>query len=433
MSFSLLDLTKPNIFVFSVDQVSDWMAETMNYEFLPADMAVRLDLIAQVRGLQVALNFFNAIPPHQRDFKVYGALLASYARDRNIEQAETLMKKMRESGFRMIALYYNVMLKLYSQTKQHEKMDTLMEEMIERGMNWDCYTYNIRLSAYAEASDMEGMEKLLMEMEIDPITSVQWNSYVSVANGYSKCGLTEKASSMLKKAEWLIQQNKEKHGYKILITLCAGIGNKDEVYRLWNLYKRMGHISSTCYFTMITSLLRLDDIEGAEKILTEWDYGKTYHDIRLPRVMVEAYCDKGMLKKAESYLQKILAMGKKPHSSLWDRLAYGYCLKKYTSKALETLKNAIAAGSVGWRPNCVALGSCIDYLKQKGGMDEAKQLLVSLQGNRYISAKAYDALVRYINDKDAETKAIDILKDAPQFRKRRNKNPQYEFTVGDVF
>ncbi|KAI5312053.1 hypothetical protein L3X38_041226 [Prunus dulcis] len=42
-------------------EVSEWMSDVMKHDLSPGDIAVRLDLISKVRGLQQAESYFDSI------------------------------------------------------------------------------------------------------------------------------------------------------------------------------------------------------------------------------------------------------------------------------------------------------------------------------------------------------------------------------------
>ncbi|KAF5934975.1 hypothetical protein HYC85_026104 [Camellia sinensis] len=277
-------------------QVSEWMSDKSYFDLFPGDVAIRLDLISKVHGLEQAEDYFNHIPNALRVFPVYGALLNCYAHAKSLEKAEATMQNMRELGSRT-PLVYNVMLKLYSQMGKRKKIDSLVQEMEEKGIAGDKFTFSILLNSHAVTSDIKGMEKILMKMEADPVISMDWNAYVIAANGYLKAGLVEKAFSTLKKSEQLITVKSRKHAYEFLLTLYASMGNKDEVYHMWNLCKKSGKIYNTNYISMLSSLGKLDDLDGMEKIFEEWEINRTCFDFRVPNWMISAYCRKGLLGK----------------------------------------------------------------------------------------------------------------------------------------
>ncbi|XVF01980.1 hypothetical protein REPUB_Repub04eG0136600 [Reevesia pubescens] len=137
-------------------------------------MAIRLDLISKVRGIDEAEKYFDSLAETMKTFQVYGALLNCYAHHKCLEKAEATIQNMTESGFTINVVSYNVMLNLYRLLGKYEKLDVLMEEMKEKGIMPDSFTNNIRLNAYASSSDTKGMEKFLAKIENE--SSIDWNA-----------------------------------------------------------------------------------------------------------------------------------------------------------------------------------------------------------------------------------------------------------------
>ncbi|KAF5726386.1 pentatricopeptide repeat-containing protein [Tripterygium wilfordii] len=368
-------------------QISEWMSDQRNHVLSTGDIAIRLDLISTVHGVEQVEKYFDSIPETMRTFQVYGALLSCYACNRSLEKAEATMQRMREFKLGKSSLTYNVMLNLYFRQGKHEKLDTLMQEMTEVGINWDNFTCNIRLNAYAASADVKGMEKLLIMMEVDPHLSMEWNTYVVAANGFLKSGHNEKALTMLKRAEELIHGNSSRLAYESIITLYAALGVKDEVYRLWNLYKNIGKVVNSGYLSMLSSLMKLDDIDCAERLLEEWESGTTIFDSRIPNLAIRAYCKKGLLEKAEAYFKRLMESGKKPDASTWECLATGYWINGQTAKAVETMKNAFLARQPGWKPKQYTLAACLKYMKGLGKEEEALAMLRSLKKGGHMSSQ----------------------------------------------
>ncbi|KAK9092535.1 hypothetical protein Syun_027446 [Stephania yunnanensis] len=370
-------------------EMSQWMSDRKYISLTPADMAIRLDLISKVHGVERAEKYFDTIPKQLRSFQTYGALLNCYAYSKSVDKAEALVQKMKDLGLVIAPLTYNVLLNLYSQVGQHEKIDALMEEMKERGIQMDRFTHSIRLSAYATLSDTEGMERTIKRMEDDPQVTMDWNCYAIAADGYIKAGFIDKALDMLKRSEELITGKKTRVAYEFLITLYASAGQKDEVYRIWNLYKSSEKLYNTAYTSMISSLSKLGDIEGAEKIVEEWETGGTSYDFRVPNCLIAAYCNNGLLEKAESFLSKAIEKGRKPISSSWNRLAACYVKINQMPKAVDAIRKAIEARRPGWKPSHETVSSCVEYLKQEGKV-EAVEEFIQLLGESFGSSTTDD-------------------------------------------
>jgi pentatricopeptide repeat protein len=391
-------------------QVSMWMTDKRYFDLSFRDVAIRLDLIAKVHGIEEVENFFNNIPVKLKVLEVYSALLNCYAYVKNVEKAEAVMQKMKDLGLDKTVVAYNVLLNLYHKTGNHEKLDALMHEMEEKGFNFDRYTFGIRLSAYAAASDVEGIDKILRKMESNPSGVLDWTSYAVAASGYTKTGLVEKALEMLKKSEGLVTSKRRGNAFNFLLTQYAAIGKKDEVLRLWELYKKKEKkIYSKGYMSVITSLLKFDDIDSAEKIFNEWDSRQLNYDIRVPNYLMGAFCRKGLMEKAETLVNQVMVKGGRPNARMNYFLATGYLQINQYEKGVEAMKKAILVCGPWWKPSEKSLAACLEYLKTKGDVEAAEELIRLLRDKNIVSVDIYDRLVNYIKDSESSLPALDEM------------------------
>ncbi|XP_065874915.1 pentatricopeptide repeat-containing protein At2g20710, mitochondrial-like isoform X2 [Euphorbia lathyris] len=377
------------------------------------DAAIRLDLISKVHGLERAEKYFNSISASLSNYKIYGSLLSCYVNAKQEEKAETLMQKMKDMGFVRDQYAYTGMLNLYSQLGKHEKFEALVKEMEEKGIECNSITYTIRFHAYTTCSDIKGMETLLMKMEADPLVKVDFYVYTVAANGYLKAGLLDKASAMLKKSEQLILLNSRRYSYELLLKQYADVGKKADVYRIWELYKQMERQFHTGYIRVISSLLQLDDLDGAEMIWEEWESKKTLFDIRIPNLMINAYSEKGYLEKAEACLEKIVKREKEPNAISWDNLAVGYLQGSQMPKAVEMIKKAILMSKPGWIPRIDTLTKCLDYLRSSGEEEAADELLKTMnEQSRFETGTSWVHLAAANLLSGQTTEAVEMVKKA---------------------
>lgn len=363
------------------------------------DIATRMNLISKVHGLEQVENYFNNIPEKLKGFLVYTALLNCCANEKSMEKAELVMKKIIDRGFARTPLCYNILINMYYKIGEHEKMDALMLKMEEQGINPDKYTLSIRLSAYAAISDVEEMNKTIERMESDPHIVLDWKCCAIAASGYLQVGLLDKASDLAKKLEGLIAKSKRSGiAFDQLLKLYAEMGKKDELYRIWKLYKVKKKIYNKGYISMISSLLAFDDIEGAEKIFEEWESMKLSCDFRVPNLMIDAYCRKGLLAKAEAFLNKAMTKGGKPSFDSWYYLACGYLEDNELSKASETMRKAIALCPPGCKPSKEILATCLEYLEGKGDVEGVDKFIDLLRVEGMFSSLVHDRLLKYIKE-----------------------------------
>ncbi|KAL4395455.1 hypothetical protein AHAS_Ahas02G0253700 [Arachis hypogaea] len=256
-------------------EVSFWMSEKGYSEPRSGDFSIRLDLIAKVKGIEEAESYFDSIPTDLRAAECYSSLLNCYAQVRDVDKAERIMLQMKHLGFARSTMARNPLLNLYYQTQNYDKVENLLLEMKEEGIKFDRFTFATLINTYAAKSDIEGIDKHLAQLEDDSSYSQHadwWSVYAVAANSYGKLGLHDKAFNALKKSEERASSTIWKEAFPYLMTQYATIGKKEEVMRLWNIYKMDGKLLKSDYYSaVINSFLKLDDIELAKIIFDEWE------------------------------------------------------------------------------------------------------------------------------------------------------------------
>lgn len=372
------------------------MTDSRFLKISPSDAAIRLDLIYKVHGLERAENYFNNMSRKLKTYNVYAALLRSYVKENSVDKAEAIMEEMRNLGEAESSLPYNVLINLYTWNGEFDKIDMLMEEMEIKGIPHDKYTLRNRMSAYIAASDVSGMEKILYRMEEDKNIYADWKVYSLAASGYLKLGFAKEALAMLGILEREVDKmnpKTRKTALMFLLTHHSRIGDSEELFRVWNLYKPSDGLIDAPYGCMIRSLTKLDDIEGAERVFEEWKSQCTTNDFRVVNSILAAYCKKGLLEKAESTLDKAVEGLSPPYTSSWNILAKGYMEHNQMPKAVETLKKALLIGRKRWMPSRLTLASCLDYLKDQGDVTGIEEIINLLRKMDVLSLDTYQRLL----------------------------------------
>ncbi|KAK4759268.1 hypothetical protein SAY87_022399 [Trapa incisa] len=375
-------------------EVYEWMNNREEkYHLSASDAAIQLDLIAKVRGLSSAENFFVKLPDSLKDRRIFGALLNAYVRDKSRKKAESLIDTMREKGYTTHALPYNVMMTLYMNLKEYEKVDSMVSEMMEKNIKLDIYTYNIWLSSSGSQGSAERMEQVFEQMKQDKSINPTWTTYSTMATMYIKMGMMEKAEECLKKVESRIT-GRDRIPYHYLISLYGSTGNRDEIYRVWDSYKSIfPSIPNLGYHAVVSSLVRIGDIEGAEKIYNEWLPVRATYDPRIANLLMSWYVKEGNLEKAESMLDSMIELGGKPNSSTWEILAEGHLKEQRIGESLSCFKEAFAVCSRSWKPKPVNITTYIDLCEVEGD-EEAKETIVRLvKESGFLKDESYSSLV----------------------------------------
>ncbi|CAE5958685.1 unnamed protein product [Arabidopsis arenosa] len=285
-------------------QVSEWMSKEKICNLIPEDFAARLHLIENVVGLEEAEKFFESIPKNARDDSVYTTLLNSYARsDKTLCKAEATFQKMRELGLLSRPSPYNAMMSLYSALKDREKVEELLREMKDNDVEADSITVNNVLKLYSALCDVTAMEKFLNKWEGIHGIKLEWLTTLDMAKAYLRTRSSGNAIKMLRLTEELVDRKSLKSAYDHLMKLYGEAGKREEVLRIWNLYKtNIGQRDNNGYRTVIRSLLKVDDIFGAEEIYKVWESLSLEFDIRIPTMLASGYRERGMIEKAEKLI-----------------------------------------------------------------------------------------------------------------------------------
>lgn len=91
------------------------MTDRRYFKLSPVDVALRMELIHRVHGLEAAEYYFNNISNNLKTDRIYGALLSGYVREKSVEKAEAIMQKIREMDMAVSSFPYNMLINLYSQ------------------------------------------------------------------------------------------------------------------------------------------------------------------------------------------------------------------------------------------------------------------------------------------------------------------------------
>ncbi|KAG5538765.1 hypothetical protein RHGRI_019348 [Rhododendron griersonianum] len=387
-------------------RVYEWMNNrAQKYSTSTRDAAIQLGLIAKVRGVLDAEEYFLKLPDTFKDERTHGALLNAYVQAKSREKAESLIEKMKAEGHVMHSQPFNSMMSLYVNLEEYDKVDLVASEMRQKNICLDIYSYNIWLSSCGAQGSIEKMEQVfetMMENSIRP----DWSTFSTMAAIYIKLGHFEKAETCIKKGESRIK-GWDKVAYHYVISLYSSVGKREEVYRVWKVYKLLfPRIPNLGYYTMISSLVRLGDIEGAEQLYEEWQLVKSNNEPRIVNVLMSCYVRNGLLEKAEALFDQMIALGGKPNSKTWETLAERYIRENRVFDALSCLKEALLAdgSKKKWKPRAHTVFSILKICEQNEDT-ESKDVLMGLL--RQVGCFEDEAYMTYLSSASDEERRME--------------------------
>ncbi|CAA7024392.1 unnamed protein product [Microthlaspi erraticum] len=263
-------------------EASEWMCEQRVFNIFPEDYAARFHLVETVLGLEEAEKFFKTIPENMRDYSVYDTLLRSYTKsEKTLDKAESTFEKMRDLGFLLKPSPFHSMISLYGNIKKQDMVEKLLCELKENNMEADYLTENYFSSLVKTYKAIEKSKTLVDENG----TNLESDMIAEKEEACRRAGKIEKAIEMYGDVP----------------------GSEREVYRLWDEYKKQDNMyKNDGYRSVISSLLKQDDEQGAEKIYGEWDpfeYGPEMESIQ--DLLISRYRAEGNESKVKEVVKSI--------------------------------------------------------------------------------------------------------------------------------
>lgn len=376
-------------------QVYDWMTERRDrFSLSESDMAIQLDLVAKVRGVPYAEEYFEKLSDPLKDKRTYGSLLNVYAQAKMKEKTENTFELMRKKGFAIDTLPFNVLMNFYVDIEEPEKVSTITDEMKKRNISFDVCTYNIWIKSCAAMKDASAMEQVFNQMIADESVVANWTTYTTLASMHIKFENFEKAEECLKEAEKR-STGRDKKCFHFLITLYSHLRKKEEVYRIWNRYKATFHtIHNLGYQEVLSALVRLGDIEGAELLYEEWASKSSSFDPKTMNILLAWYSREGFVVKAEQTLNRFVEKGGNPKPNTWEILATAYLKNNQLSEALSSMEKAAAVTSASkWRPRPTNVETLLAYFKEQNDSDSVDRLMSVLESRGCAENEEYKSLI----------------------------------------
>ncbi|KAK8943386.1 Pentatricopeptide repeat-containing protein [Platanthera guangdongensis] len=376
-------------------EVYDWIQSRGDrFTFNSGDDAIQLDLIAKVRGISHAEEYFSNLPRISKDRRTYGALLNVYGQAKMREKAESTLELMKAEGCAYDVLPFNVMMTLYMNINDHNKVFSMINEMKEKNVPFDLYSYNIWITNCATMGDVSEMERVVQEMIADTRVNANWTTYTTLATMYIRLGNFDKAHNCLTEAEQRMT-GRDSAPFNYLLGLYCSIGKRDEVHRIWGRYKSsFPSILNTGYQSMLSSLVKLGDAEGAEKIFKEWLSKTLKLDPRICNIVMRYYLREGLVGRARKILDSFRESGGMPKPLSWEILAEGYLKEKQILEVLSCLEVAASyKGLRSWSPKPGDVAKILAVCREQDDKESVRLLIDILRRTGCLEKEEYRSLI----------------------------------------
>lgn len=144
---------------------------------------------------------------------------------------------------------------------------------------------------------------------------------------------------------------------------------------------------------MIASYVKLEQMEEAEKLYTEWESVSNTGDSRVGNLLISGFLKNNQVEKAEAFFERALQKGVKPSYTTWELLTLGNVKEGKMEKAMDLLVKAIHSVKA-WRFDKVLVAKMLEKLEEDGNIKVAEQLLVLIRAAGHLDTDVYNSLLR---------------------------------------
>ena len=241
------------------------------------------------------------------DANTYSTLIAAYARQRNVEKAEDVLKRAKEAKC-VNADLYKPLMRLYGQMDHSEDPETLLQDMEKNNVKPHASTYATLLAVHARQNNREKAEQVLERAK--KACKINAHIYSPLMRLYGELRDSDAAERLL--AEML--ENNVMPDISIYVTLLqvhATKKNKEGAVKVLHRARECGFAGKQIYKGLLTVCAEQGDPESAEYYLEDLlqdckgkSQSLTPTSAFYFESVIEAYCSKDNMEGALRVLEK---------------------------------------------------------------------------------------------------------------------------------
>merc|ERR1719161_1891970 len=333
------------------------------------------------KNLQGALDIFERLKSSGASLNsmAYNSLLDASLQCGDSAHARKLFEQMKSDGF-LDVVSFNIILKMYLREKKHDEAQHLLKEMREHGFQPNKITYNELINAKVEARDRNGVWELLDEMKD------QGESPNSVTCSILLKALTERASKQdVKKTMDLVDRMEDVMDevlFSSVIEACLRVGQLDLLSEQMRKYARQGGLlalSAPTYGSMIKAYGQARDVERMWEIWTEMEKRNVKPTAITLGCMIDALVKNHCVEDARDLIHSTLA--DPTRRSLVNNIIYSTVLKGFAMTKQNEKLFAVYAEiqEQGVEANTIMFNTMINACAGCGAMDRVPQLLADMK------------------------------------------------------
>ncbi|OVA09862.1 Pentatricopeptide repeat [Macleaya cordata] len=342
------------------------------------------------------------------DTRTYNILISLHAKHDDINAAMSYFTKMKEVGLIPDPVSYRTLLYAFSIRQMVVESEALVSEMDELGLKIDEFTQSALTRMYIDAGMLQGSWSWFERFHVEGKMSLE--CYSANIDAYGERGhvleaekafvcckermkLTVLEYNVMIKAYGIGKQydkacelfdDMEKNGvlpdkcsYNSLIQILSGadLPHAAKPY-VWKMQK--AGLVSDCvpYCAVISSFVKLGQLEMAEQIFNEMVGFGVQPDVVVFGVLINAFADVGSVKEATRYVDAMRNAGLPGNPVIYNSLIKLYTKVGYLQEAQETYKLLQSSGAA---PEVYSSNCMIDLYSERAMVTQADEIFEDLK------------------------------------------------------
>lgn len=272
----------------------------------------------------------------QTDIRDYSKLIDAHAKENRLEDAERILKKMKEDGVVPDLLTCTILVHMYSQAGNLDRAKDTFESLKMHGFQPDLKIYTSMIMAFVNAGQPKLAESLMREMEARDIKPTN-EIYMSLLRSFTQHGDHNGAGRIATTMQFAgIPASFE--FYKLLVQAYAQAGEPDQARSNFDHMMATGHMpDDECTASMIAAYEKKNLLDKALNLLLQLEKDGLQHGVATYTVLVEWLVKLQLFDEVEELLGKISQLGEAPPLKIHISLCEMYLGAGVEKKALQAL------------------------------------------------------------------------------------------------
>ncbi|XVF28732.1 hypothetical protein REPUB_Repub15cG0055200 [Reevesia pubescens] len=360
-----------------LEEVASLMKKMMEVRCLPDTRTynILISLHAKHDDIKMAAGYFAKMKEAclEPDLVSYRTLLYAYSIRQMVREAEDLIQEMDERHHEIDEYTQSALTRMYIEAGMLEK-SWLWFRRFHLAGNMSSEGYSANIDAFGERGHVFEAQKIfLCCQERKRLTVLEFNVMIK-AYGIGK--IYDKAC--------LLFDSMQSHGvvpdkcsYSSLIQILAS-ADLPHVAKCYLEKMQEAELVSDCipYCAVISSFLKLGDLEMAEGLYIEMIQYKVEPDVVVYGVLINAFADIGSVKEATSYVNAMKSAGLPGNAVIYNSLIKLYTKVGYLKEAQEVYE---LLQSSGFHPDAYSSNCMIDLYSERSMVGQAEAIFENLK------------------------------------------------------